>query len=72
MPIFILTNRRQASFFLKYKILFSVQILRTEKIQKIEDRNEQILRTYCLIEYELGVIDELDTCGLIERRGTSC
>jgi hypothetical protein len=30
------------------------------------------LKSYCLSEYVLRVIDEPDTCGLIERRGTSC
>ena len=40
---------------------------------KKKSREEKgLLKSYFLIEKELRAIEELESCGLIERRGTSC
>ena len=66
LTTFILMHRGQ---------IFLYKVKGQKILQKIDERkkkNKLILRTYCLIEHELRVIDDSDTCGLIERRGTCC
>jgi len=60
------------TFFLCRK-RFALQRKRTRKKKRHKKKDMNCsLKSYCLTEYVLCVIDELDTCGLIERRGTSC
>jgi hypothetical protein len=63
-------NRRHI-FFIESLFLFKEKGREKKKLQK-KSRRLNCLKSYCLSEYVLCVIDEPDTCGLIERRGTSC
>ena len=68
-----MTNIRHFSL---YKIFFSLKKKdrkdTTKERERKHEKKYELFKSYCLSEYELRVIDEPDTCGLIERRGTSC